>query len=124
MKAENKIKYLSLRRKKLILNIRSLLNKPVMRGSLVRVYISCGRKNCKCQRGVKHLAYYLSSKKKTKTHLVYIPKELLKDIREARRIYKVLKDRLEDLYNINKEIFLLRKELIKRRRRQNYAKEA
>ena len=124
MKAENKIKYLSLRRRKLILNIRSLLNKSVTRGSLVRVYISCGRKNCKCQRGAKHLAYYLSFKKKTKTHLVYIPKELLKDIREAIRIYKELKDRLEDLYNINKEIFLLRKELIKRRKRQNHAKKA
>jgi len=117
MRVENKIKYLSLRRRKLILNIRSLLNKPVMRGSLVRVYISCGGKNCKCQRSIKHLAYYLSSKKKTKTHLVYISKEFLKDIREAIRIYKELKDRLEDLYNLNKETFLLRKELIKRRRR-------
>jgi len=124
MKAENKIKYLSLRRRKLILNIRDLLNKPVIRGSLVKVYISCGRKNCKCQRGIKHLAYYLSSKKKTKTRLVYIPKEFLKDIRESIRIYKVLKDRLEDLYKLNKEIFLARKELIKRGRRQKYAKKA
>jgi len=124
MRVENKMKYISLRRKELILNIRSLLNKPVIRGSLVKVYINCGRKNCKCQKGAKHLAYYLSYKKEAKTHLVYIPQKFLKDIREAIRIYKVLKDRLEDLYNLNKEIFLVRKELIKRKRRQNYAKKA
>jgi len=28
-------------------------------------------------------------------------------------MYKVLKDRLEELYNLNKEIFLARKELLK-----------
>ena len=124
MKTGNKIKYLPLRRRELASNIRSFLNKPLIKGTLIRVYIRCGKRNCRCLKGKKHLAYYLSSKEKGKTHLLYIPKELLKDIREAIRIYKVLKDRLEELYNLNKEIFLARKELIKRGRRQKYAKKA
>ena len=54
---------------------------PVLAASLVEIAKHCGHPNCRCQRGHRHRGYYLTFKQKRKTHTVYIPQDLLKEVK-------------------------------------------
>lgn len=60
----------------------------LIRGSVVRYKMTCGRKNCRCHRGFKHGPYwYLSVNRKGKTKMFLIPKQKLAEVRRAVRNY-------------------------------------
>ena len=66
-------------------------------GSLVKINRKCGRPSCRCaQGGEKHPAFLLTSKVKGKTKSIYVPVELVEDVKmwtqEYRRIQKLLKE--------------------------------
>lgn len=55
---------------------------PVVTASLVEIARKCGRNGCKCNRGEKHVSHYLTMKEGGKTRTVYVPKEMLEEVRE------------------------------------------
>jgi hypothetical protein len=70
--------------------------RPVLTASLVRIAKHCGRKGCRCQRGEKHVGHYLTFKVSGKTRTVYVPLDLVEDVRqwiaEGRRLKLLMKE--------------------------------
>ena len=66
---------------------------PVLAASLVQIAKHCGRAGCRCQKGHKHIGHYLTLKRKGKTQTVYVPLDLVEDVRawiqEHRRLKKL-----------------------------------
>ncbi len=64
---------------------------PVLAASLVEIAKHCGRSGCRCQSGHKHIGHYLTFKVEGKTRTVYVPKDLLKEVRVWIQEHKRLK---------------------------------
>jgi len=58
-------------RSRLIQLVRS---EGLVRGNLVTMRNTCGKPNCKCQRGQKHESLYLAQSRKGKHHMQYVPR--------------------------------------------------
>jgi len=54
---------------------------PVLSASLVTIEKTCGRPGCHCMRGQKHAGNYLTFKEEGKTRTVYVPLDLLEDVK-------------------------------------------
>jgi len=69
---------------------------PVLAASLVRIAKHCGRKGCRCQRGQKHVGNYLTFKVAGKTRTVYVPLDLVEEVRawiaEGRRLKGLMRE--------------------------------
>jgi hypothetical protein len=63
---------------------------PFVSASLVPVRTRCGNANCRCARGERHEAHVLTRKERGKTVTVYVPKSLLPEAREWKRIRLLL----------------------------------
>lgn len=81
-----------------------------LRGTLIERYLTCGNPNCKCAAGERHgpnwyLSVTLDAKHRTG---ITIPAEKAGQVRRWIENYQDLKDRLEKISDINRE--LLRRE--------------
>lgn len=57
--------------------------RPFIRGSLVKMNRSCGKRNCWCaQEGKGHVSYYLAVRVGRVRKMIYIPQKAEKKIRE------------------------------------------
>jgi len=69
---------------------------PVLLASVVQSTRKCGRYGCKCNRGEKHVRTQVTFKEGGKTRSIYVPADLVGDIRqwiaEARRLQSLLKE--------------------------------
>jgi hypothetical protein len=69
---------------------------PVLAASLVKIKKHCGRPGCHCQRGEKHVGHYLTYKEKGKTRTVYVPLDLLEEVKawiaEHRRLRRLTQE--------------------------------
>ena len=69
---------------------------PVLAASLVTIAKQCGRLGCHCQRGEKHRGQYLTYKDKGQTQTVYVPVDLVEEvkrwIKEHRRIKTLIRE--------------------------------
>lgn len=72
-----------------------------IRGSLVVMNRFCGKPNCRCQKGQKHKATYLSQSSKGKTKMIYIPQAQAKKAAEQIKNYRRVKAVLNILSEIN-----------------------
>jgi hypothetical protein len=73
-------------------------DKPVLAASLVEIAKHCGRPGCHCQQGgPKHVGHYLTSKVRGKTRTVYVPLDLLDDVRSWVDEHKRLKALLAEI---------------------------
>lgn len=70
---------------------------PVVRGSLVEAKRKCGNKGCKCARGQRHTAFYLSRHIDGKTRLHHVSKADAEKVRRWRRDYDRLMALVEEL---------------------------
>jgi hypothetical protein len=67
-------------------------------GSLAKIARKCGRENCRCadDPSARHAAHLLTSKLRGKTKSVYVPVELVEEVKqwveERRRIKRLLKE--------------------------------
>jgi hypothetical protein len=70
--------------------------RPVLSASLVRIAKHCGRPGCHCQTGEKHVGHYLTFKVAGKTRTVYVPLDLVEEVRrwvaEGRRLKLLMKE--------------------------------
>jgi len=54
---------------------------PVLAASLVKIKKHCGRPGCHCHRGEKHVGHYVTYKERGKTRTVYVPLDLLEEVK-------------------------------------------
>ena len=89
---------------------------PMLAASLVEQRVRCGTPGCRCQRGEKHVKHAVTRKVQGKTQTVYVPQDLLEDVRgwvaEHKRTKQVLKE-ISDLC-----VALIRTHVAQRRPRQ------
>lgn len=123
MKARNglsRISELALRQRKL-----GLAKLPpvaeVLRGSLLERYVTCGNPSCKCARGERHgPTWYLSvTLGPGRTTGSIIAEEKVDEVRGRIESYRKLKDQVEKISDINRE--LLRRERARQRQRDRKA---
>ena len=61
---------------------------PFVKGSVVTSGRKCGKPQCKCAKGEKHLSTYLSIKHNGKRQMVCVPKQFKKDVHAWVKTYK------------------------------------
>lgn len=69
---------------------------PLLQGSLAEIGVTCGNPNCRCARGEKHRSHILTKKVRGKSKSLYVPVDMVEDVRrwveEHRRVKMLLKD--------------------------------
>ena len=93
----------------------------ILRGSLVERYVTCGNPSCKCARGERHgpVWYLTVTLGRGRTTGGVIPADKVDEVRGWIKNYQAVKERLEKISEINRE--LLRRERVRageRRRRK------
>jgi hypothetical protein len=88
----------------------------ILRGSLVERYVTCGNPACKCAKGERHgpIWYLTVTLGRGRTTGGIIPEEKVAEVRGWIENYRKLKDHLEKISEINRE--LLRRERAKQRK--------
>jgi hypothetical protein len=74
--------------------------KPVLAATLTQVRKRCGRPTCHCYRGEPHLAWHLTYKVKGRTRTVYVPHDLLVEVRAWIEEHKRLKTLLDEIHQL------------------------
>jgi hypothetical protein len=89
----------------------------ILRGSLVERYVTCGNASCKCARGERHgpMWYLTVTLGPGRTTGGIIPEEKVAEVRSWIENYHKLKDHIEKISEINRE--LLRREREHERKR-------
>lgn len=80
--------------------LRRLLNEPgLLRGNLVEMRRSCGKKNCACQTDpdCRHRSLYLGVSVNGKRRMIYIPPEWEERVRQWTSRYSELREALEQI---------------------------
>ena len=93
----------------------------ILRGSLMERYVTCGNPSCKCARGERHgPSWYLSvTLGPGRTTGSIIPDEKVDEVRDWIGNYHKLKEQLEKISDINRE--LLRRQRVQQRKRDRKA---
>ncbi len=62
---------------------------PMVAGSLVEQYVTCGKPRCRCARGQKHgPLYYLYWKEQGRSRSLYVPREKVSELRRQIQNYR------------------------------------
>lgn len=88
----------------------------VMRGSLMERYLTCGNPDCKCARGERHGPVWYLSVTLDQAHRSgsTIPAEQVEQVRRWIANYHQVKEQLEKISDINRELLRRQKRQIKR----------
>lgn len=69
----------------------------LMRGNLVTMRRTCGKKTCRCARGELHESLYVSQSAGGRTRMAYVPAECVETVRAWIRRYQRVRARIEQL---------------------------
>ncbi len=61
--------------------VQRIADQSLLRGSLVRMERTCGKKNCRCQQGQKHPALCLAIRWGNERKMIYVPRDLEDTVR-------------------------------------------
>jgi hypothetical protein len=90
--------------------------KPVLAASLVQTSKHCGRQSCHCrQGGPLHPAWHLTFKVQGKTRTVYVPLDLLEEVRSWVAEHKRIKTLLAEIHTLS--VALVRSHVQTRKRK-------
>jgi hypothetical protein len=92
--------------------VQLLADKPLLRGSLVLQYRSCGKSYCRCQTGQKHPALYLQTRSGDQRVRLYIPPALHEAVRAAIETGRRIDDAIAQVSQHNLQALLERKQEI------------
>lgn len=71
---------------------------PFINGSIVKKYMTCGNKDhCKCSQGKKHVGHYLMYTEDNKPKTAYVPKDLVNEVGNWSKQYKILKQIIKQI---------------------------
>jgi len=78
----------------------------VLRGSLMERYLTCGHPDCKCARGERHGPVWYLSVTLDQSHRIgrTVPPEQVEQVRRWIENYRQVKERLEKISDINREL--------------------
>ena len=82
---------------------------PIARASLVSMARSCGKKNCRCAKGEKHVSLYLSTRVGKSRKMIYVPPELEREARTLVENLRAVEELIEKMSQASLERFLERK---------------
>jgi hypothetical protein len=90
----------------------------ILRGSLVERYVTCGNPTCKCAKGERHgpVWYLTVTLGRGRTTGGVIPADKLDQVRTWIENYRAVKDRLEKISEINRELLRRERQRAGRRR--------
>jgi hypothetical protein len=89
-------------------------NSPVLAASFGRYTHRCGRPSCRCHHGGPlHTGQHLTFKEQGKTRSVYVPKELLPEVRSWLAEHKRLKALLREIHLLTVALLRARARLLK-----------
>lgn len=74
---------------------------PVLAASLVTTRRTCGNPRCRCAQGHKHLGHYLTWKVKAKTHTVYVPVDLLPQVKQWTQEHRRIKELMAQITQLS-----------------------
>jgi len=80
-----------------------LLGLGVVRGTLAVRHTTCGKANCRCKRGLKHVALYLVASEEGQLRQLFIPKSLAAQTRQWVASYQRVRELLEELSRLHWE---------------------
>jgi hypothetical protein len=111
-------KHPTLIRRSIASRLKQLAGKrPVLAASLVQLRKNCGRPRCHCLNGGPlHVGHNVTFKAEGKSRSVYVPKDLLKDVRSWIEEHRRLKRLLQEISELT--LALIRGHVQQRRRRQ------
>lgn len=75
----------------------------ILRGSIVVVKRVCGKPSCRCLKGHKHRALYISQSQKGRPRLVYIPQHSEAEVRSLIQNHQKMKSVMEKISRLNLE---------------------
>ena len=74
-------------------------------GSLVQIRRKCGRSTCRCATdGEKHPAFVLTSKVRGKTKVVYIPVDMVEEVREWVKNHRQIKALFKEIDALSEKL--------------------
>jgi hypothetical protein len=73
---------------------------PILAATLSQVRKRCGQPACRCHHGEPHLAWHLTYKVQGKTRTIYVPLDLLEDVRAWIAEHKRLKILLDEIHQL------------------------
>jgi len=80
-------------------------SKEFIVGSLVESKRKCGNKNCRCANGGElHSAHILTKRRNGKTKTIYIPVDMVEEVREWSREYKNVKKLIHEIDELSEKI--------------------
>lgn len=93
----------------------------ILRGSLIERYVTCGNPSCRCARGERHgPSWYLSvTLGPGRTTGSIIPEEKVDEVRSGIENYHKLKDQLEKISDINRELLRRGRAQLRKRGRKD-----
>ena len=74
--------------------------KPVLAATLAQVRKRCGQPRCRCRQGEPHLAWHLTYKEGGRTRTVYVPLDLLDEVRSWVQEHQRLKALLAEIHQL------------------------
>jgi hypothetical protein len=81
---------------------------PFIIGSLVKIQRRCGNSNCQCAReGPKHPAHLLTTKINGKTKAIYVPVDMVQEVRQWCRQYRDIKANIKEVSECCEQIIRL-----------------
>ena len=83
---------------------------PLARASLVAMARTCGKKNCKCAKGHKHVSLYLATRVGKKRKMIYVPAQLESQARTLVENFRVVEELLEKMSQAGLKRFLEQKD--------------
>lgn len=87
----------------------------LIKASLGRVRVTCGKPSCRCAKGLRHEAWAFTYKLKGRSMSLHVPKAMEREARQAAADYAKLKKLVETLSLNNRERFRLKTQEMKRR---------
>jgi hypothetical protein len=96
----------------------------ILRGSLMERYLTCGKPNCKCVRGERHGPVWYLSVTLDQSHRtgITVPLDQVEQVRRWIENYHQVKDRLEKISDINRELLRRQKTKNKNKSKKRIAK--
>ena len=98
--------------------VQRIAEQSLLRGSLVRMERTCGKKNCRCQQGQKHPAVCLAIRVGKRRKMIYIPPALKETVRRWVETGQEVDGLLEAISQECLQTFLVKKEEVLARKRK------
>ena len=84
-------------KKETLLTLIKQLTGDLMKGSLAHTAVTCGKKNCRCQRGEKHKTAYFSYRVQGKQKVIHVSHKMIQEVERLTGNWQKLKDIIEKL---------------------------